>query len=835
MNNDPKVGIEICKIKKTGKMERLLGLVFIVVALTANCATTEGQRQIILLDSEWKFINKEVTGGEKAETGTSGWETVSVPHDWAISGEFDEQNDVVVDRVVEDGEKVAKKRTGRTGGLPHVGVGWYRKVLDIPAEWKSKNISVEFDGAMSHARVFLNGGFIGEWPYGYASFGFDLTGKIRFGQKNILAVRLGNPEHSSRWYPGAGIYRNVRLVITDPVHVKRWGTFVTTPGAEDGKGTVTIATTILSPGKEKVRLQTDVIGPDGTVVATTSTPLEINGEQTVTQSLTVKNHQLWSTENPVLYKAVSKVLKNGKVADRYETPFGFRFFEFTTDHGFSLNGENMKLNGVCLHHDLGPLGAAVNYSALKRQLILLREMGCNAIRTSHNPPAPELLQLTDEMGFLVIDEAFDEWKYAKVENGYHTLWDQWAEKDLVAMIRRDRNHPSVIMWSLGNEIREQGMPDGAQYCRFLADICKREDSTRPTTAGFNNWEQAIRNGLAAIVDVPGWNYKPQHYSFIHEKHPDWKMYASETASTVSSRGEYFLPAEVRVHYTREPYHSSAYDLEYPGWATTPDREFAAQDSFPFMAGEFVWTGFDYLGEPTPYNEHWPSHSSYFGIIDLCGIPKDRYFLYQSKWSDKDVLHLLPHWNWEGKEGELVPVHCYTSFRKAELFLNGKSQGIREKDPTQLYRTYRLVWDVPYEPGALKVVALDESNRPLKETTVETAGAPAAIRLGAMSDTITADGKELAFVTVSVVDKQGVLCPRASNRIRFKVEGAGSFRAVGNGDPTSLESFVKPAMKAFNGKCVVFLQSTKQAGQIRLTAEADGLEKSQLTIATRFKE
>jgi beta-galactosidase len=391
------------------------------------------------------------------------------------------------------------------------------------------------------------------------------------------------------------------------------------------------------------------------------------------------------------------------------------------------------------------------------------------------------------------------------------------------------------MWSLGNEIREQGMSDGAQYCRFLNEISKREDPTRPTTAGFNNWDQAIQNGLAEVVDVPGWNYKPQYYKYIHEKFPHWKIYGSETASTVSSRGEYFFPAEIKVHYTRKPYHSSSYDLEYPRWATTPDREFAAQDSFPFMAGEFVWTGFDYLGEPTPFNNKWPSRSSYFGIIDLCGIPKDRYFLYQSKWSDKSVLHLLPHWNWEGKEGEIIPVHCYTSFRKAELFLNGKSQGVREKDPTQLYSTYRLVWDIPYEPGELKVVALDESNRPLKETVIKTAGAPAAIRLEAMSDTIIADGKELAFVTVSVVDQHGVLCPMASNSIQFKVEGDGYLKAVGNGDPTSLESFVKPTRKTFNGKCMVFLQSAEQAGQIRLIADSNGLKGEQLIITTRLKE
>ncbi len=808
-------------------------LLFLCLCFIVACSMQEENgRTVIQLDKGWKFINSEVENAAAPALDVSQWQTVTVPHDWAISGEFDEKNDLMFDMVIEDGEKVSKKRSGRTGGLPHVGIGWYRKALDIPSSWKSKNIAVEFDGAMSHAQVFLNGEFVGEWPYGYASFGFDLTGKINFGGENILAVRLENKEHSSRWYPGAGIYRNVRLVVANPVHVKQWGTYITTPNVAEGKGDVTIATTVLSSEKEKITLLTEILDANGTLVASASNDAEIDGENTISQSIRVDKFNLWSLENRTLYKAVSKVMKSGNLIDRYETTFGFRYFEFTANNGFFLNGKNMKLNGVCMHHDLGALGAAVNFSALKRQLVMLQEMGCNAIRTSHNPPAPELLQLADEMGFLVIDEAFDEWKNAKCENGYHILWDEWAEKDMVAFIHRDRNHPSIIMWSVGNEIREQGIKGGEQYCQFLVDICKREDPTRPTTAGFNQWEGAIENGFADIVDVPGWNYKPQHYQFVHTKFPHWTMYGSETASTVSSRGEYFFPAEVCVHCTREPYHCSSYDMEYPSWATSPDTEFAAQDSFPFMAGEFVWTGFDYLGEPTPYNEQWPSRSSYFGIIDLAGIPKDRFYLYQSKWTNKEVLHLLPHWNWEGKEGQIIPVHCYTNFEKAELFLNGKSLGIQKKDATQLYRKYRLVWNVPYEPGELKVVALNENNQQVKETIVKTAGQPAIIQLEAMKKQITADGKELAFVTVSVLDKNGVLCPRASNQINFKVEGEGSLKAVDNGDPTSLESFVKPTRKTFNGKCMVFIQSTEKTGKITLTAESNGLKSGTINIVTK---
>jgi len=787
-----------------------------------------------LLDKDWKFINEEVTAAEKPGTNTDGWETVSIPHDWAISGEFDRSIDMQETTVINDGEEVSRIRVGRTGALPHIGIGWYRKTLDIPVSYKGKRIHLEFDGAMSHARVYLNGQFVGEWPYGYASFGFDITDKVSFGDKNILAVRLENKAHSSRWYPGAGIYRNVRMVVTNPVYVKQWGTFITTPGIQNGKGTVNHKTTILNKtGREKeVTVETEIFDSKGKSVAISSEKVTLQEKTMIEQEMEVNSPHLWSLDNPMLYTAVTKVYDRGKELDCYKTPFGFRYAEFTNNDGFILNGKRVQLKGVCLHHDLGPLGAAFNVSAMRYRMKLLQEMGCNAIRTSHNPPAPEMLELADEMGFLVIDEAFDEWKYPKMENGYHTLWDDWAEKDMTAFIHRDRNHPSVIAWSIGNEIREQGIDGGAKYCRFLVDICHREDPTRPTTAGFNKWQAAIKNGFADIVDVAGWNYKPQHYNFIHQKFPDWKIYGSETASTVSSRGEYFFPAIERVHYTREPYHSNSFDMEFPRWATSPDREFAAQDSFRFIAGEFVWTGFDYLGEPTPFNEEWPSRSSYFGIIDLCGIPKDRYYLYQSKWTDKEVLHLLPHWNWE--PGQKVSVHCYTSFDKGELFLNGESLGVREKDPSNLYTSYRLVWDnITYEPGELKVVALDENNKPVKETSIETAGVPAKIVLETDRTEIAADGKELAFITVSVVDKNGTLCPTADNLFHFKVTGEGSVKAVGNGDPTSLESFVKPLRKAFNGKCMVIIQSSQKEGEMVLSATCKGLPEESIKITTHI--
>ena len=814
---------------------KYLLILLLPLVLLAGCSGNKNQqtRKVFLLDKGWKFINKEVENGEKPDITTDDWETVTVPHDWAISGKFDKSIDAQKVMVVEDGERVPKLRTGRTGGLPWIGIGWYRKALDIPKSYKNKRIQVQFDGAMSHAKVYLNGNYIGEWPYGYASFGFDVTDHVHFGGENILAVRLENKENSSRWYPGAGLYRNVRMVVTNPVHVKQWGTYLTTPYIQNGKGTVNLKTIILNPeGKAaNVTVETQILSPAGEVVTTVSSDETLKKSETIAeQNLNVPQPQLWSVDTPVLYTSVTRILKNGKVLDEYKTPFGFRYFEFTNNNGFFLNGKRLQLKGVCLHHDLGPLGAAVNLSALRYRMKLLKEMGCNAIRTSHNPPSPEKLQLADEMGFLILDEAFDEWKHGKTKNGYNTLWDDWAEKDMVAFIHRDRNHPSVIAWSVGNEVREQGMKDGAKYCKFLVDICKREDPTRPTTAGFNNWKGAIDNGLAEIVDVPGWNYKPQHYQYIHENHPNWTMYGSETASTVSSRGEYFFPAEVRVMYTRVPYQCSSFDMEYPSWATSPDREFVAQDSFKFMAGEFVWTGIDYLGEPTPYNIQWPSRSSYFGIIDLCGIPKDRYYLYQSHWTNRDVLHLLPTWNWE--PGQKVSVHCYTSFNKGELFLNGKSLGVRQKDPSNLYTTYRWVWDnITYEPGELKVVALDENNNPIKEEVVRTAGKPAKIILHPDRTEILADGKELAFITVSVVDKNGVLCPHADNLINFKVEGEGAIKAVGNGDPTSLESFVKPFRKTFNGKCMAIVQSTINTGEMTFTAEGEELQSAQLKIRT----
>lgn len=810
-----------------------IGIISLSLMLLLSCQQElpTDPRQIIVLDEDWQFINKDIAGAENPAFNSSEWEKVAVPHDWAISGEFDKHNDSYEVQILEDGDKKKQLRYGLSGGLPHVGVGWYRKNLDIGIDLNDKRIFLEFDGVMSNAKVYFNGKYVGEWPYGYASFGFDVTEFVNFGGDNVLAVRAENLSHASRWYPGAGIYREVRMVVTAPIHVQQWGTYVTTPQISNESGKVNIKTTLSNPlhDNSTITLQTTLFAPEDKEVASAEIEIAADTETSAEQTLEVDYPKLWSAESPNLYVAVSKIIQNGIVIDEYKTSFGFRTFEFTTNDGFFLNGKLTKINGVCLHHDLGPLGAATNIASLRHRMNLLKEMGANAIRTSHNPPTPELLDLADQMGFLIVDEIFDEWEHAKVENGYNRLWSEWAEKDMVSWIHRDRNHPSVIMWSIGNEIREQKMPNGANNARFLVDIAHREDPSRPTTAGFNNRQAAIDNGLAAAVDVVGWNYEPKHYQKAHDKYPQFKVYGSETASTIGSRGIYKLPAIPNHQFDKKsPFHLSAYALNYPSWGNTPDLEFKAQDEYSFMPGEFVWTGFDYLGEPTPFYEEWPSRSSYFGIIDLCGIPKDRYFLYQSQWSDKDVLHLLPHWNWA--EGDSVPVHCFTSFDKAELFVNGKSMGIREKSPDKLYTTYRLIWEnVPYESGELKVVAFDQHDHPVKETSQKTAGEPAAIRLEADRTNLAANSKDLAFVTVSVVDANGTICPNAENLIRFTTEGPGWVKAVGNGDPTSLESFVEPYRKAFSGKCMAIIEAGKKIGPITFTATSESLESQQLIL------
>lgn len=779
--------------------------------------------------TNWHFLQEDCKNAETVEFDDTAWPTVNVPHDWAIKGPFDEINDVQITQIKEDGETKEHRHNGRTGGLPHVGKAWYRLKFELREAIEGKRFRIEFDGVMSHSKVYCNGKYVDSWPYGYASFAFDLTDVVQQGE-NILAVSVDNKPHSSRWYPGAGIFRHVRLLTLNPIHVAHWGTYITTPEISKENALVKIETKINNHLDEAdIQLET-IILRNGIEVNAAIKTLTIDLSASVDQEINIPYPELWLPSAPNMYKAVSVIKVDGKIVDTYETPFGIRSLEFDAQTGFKINGESLRFKGVCMHHDLGPLGSAVNETALKRQLIILQEMGCNAIRTSHNPPAPELLKLCDQMGLLVIDEAFDEWRDAKCENGYHKLFNEWAEKDLRAMIKRDRNHPCVIMWSIGNEIREQDHKPGTEVGRFLHDICHDEDPTRPTTAGFNNSENAIEHGLADVVDIPGWNYKPFWYGRYHHEHPKWPMYGSETSSCVSSRGEYYFPVEEEKNPIHENLQLSSYDLVSPPWGYSPEMEFRGLDENPSIMGEFVWTGFDYLGEPTPYGSQWPSRSSYFGIVDLCGIPKDRYYLYQSQWSDKKVLHLLPHWNWLGREGELTPVHCYTNYPKVELFVNGKSYGKRRKSLQMLMERYRLIWNnVTYEPGELKAVAYDENDKIADETIIKTADIATAIKLSINTKSESDERDDMTFIHVKIVDRKGNHCPTVSNLVKFHVDGPAEIAAVGNGNAATTDPFIADFRNAFHGQCMVYLRIKPGPHKITFTATSEGLQSSTLLL------
>lgn len=812
--------------------------IFLIMLMFNTLIAFGNGRKVMLLDSDWKFINKDIESAQNPTTSDANWSLVKVPHDWAIRQNFDMNLDAQITQVIEDGEKLAKLRTGRTGALPIYGVGWYRKHITLPDNIQNKRIFIEFDGAMSLAKIYLNNQYVGEWPYGYSSFGYELTNHVKPEEDNILAIRLENKPESSRWYTGAGLYRNVRLVIVPRIHVAQWGTYITTPSISSKKAEVHIQTQLngIDNEQSKVKLVTEIYDLNNRKVAATETQKNIKGNAVFNQKLHIKQPQLWSIETPVLYKVVTKVFIDNVLLDEYVSKFGCRTIAYDGEKGFFLNGKHIKLKGVCMHHDLGPLGAAVNYRATERQMEIMKEMGVNAIRTSHNPPSPELLAICDSMGLMVQVEAFDEWKYSKNNNGYGLYFEQWAEKDLRNMVRRDRNHPSVIMWSIGNEIREQGhSQDGKFIAQFLADICRDEDPTRPVTAGFNAHNEAIKNGLADVIDLVGFNYKPHDYKNKKEANPHYILYGSETASTVSSRGEYKFPdVEFRGAWYQD-YHLSSYDLEYPLWATTPDTEFEAQEDNEFSLGEFVWTGFDYLGEPTPYNEGTPARSSYFGIVDLAGLKKDRFYLYQSHWSKTPVLHLLPHWNWHDKLGQVVPVYCYTNYPKAELFVNGKSMGVLEKDKSDTYKRYRLMWkDVIYEPGEIKVIAYNNQDQAVAEKSINTSGTPKAIKLNPDRYEISTDGKDLSFVEVEILDKDGLFCPRANNLLFFNVEGPGVLKALCNGDPTDQTSFASNYMRAFNGKMVAIIESTEEAGEIRLNVSGGLLNPQTIIIQANHK-
>ena len=827
--------------------------VVMLVALFAFGATLSAQqRSEQLLDKGWRFTRTDSEEHSRVGFDDSKWQQVRVPHDWAIYGPFSINNDRQNVAITQDGQKEAMEHAGRTGGLPFVGVGWYRLSFEAPDFSEGKRAIIIFDGAMSQARVYVNGHEVGFWPYGYNSFHFDITDYMNLNGKNELAVRLENDTDSSRWYPGAGIYRNVHLLVVDDVHIPVWGTQLTTPIVKHDVARIELRTEVVRPeaiAVESLRIVTEIKDCKGNIVARAENGISRYDNNYFEQEFDVENPELWSVESPVLYTAESKLYAGDTLKDEYTTRFGIRTIEINPDEGMFLNGVMTKFKGVCNHHDLGPLGAAVNDAAIRRQIRILKDMGCNAIRTSHNMPAPELVEACDEMGMLLMLETFDEWQTAKVKNGYHKYFNDWAERDLVNLVHHFRNNPSVVMWCIGNEVPDQGDKlYGPKLSRWLQDICHREDPTRPVTQGMDQPHNVVYNNVAAVMDVAGFNYRPHLYGNNYYSLPQQIILGSETASTVSSRGVYKFPVERRSMAKYDDHQASSYDVEHCGWSNLPEDDWMWHEDYDCCIGEFVWTGFDYLGEPTPYYSDWPSHSSLFGIVDLAGLPKDRYYLYRSHWNKEvETLHILPHWTWPGREGEVTPVFVYTNYPSAELFINGVSQGVRTKDTTinlentnsaeaekalKRQERYRLMWmDVKYEPGTIKVVAYNEAGEAVAEEEVRTAGAPHHIELSVDRATIKADGRDLAFVTVSVVDKDGNLCPMADNKISYSVKGAGKYRAGANGDPTSLELFHEPRMRVFSGMMTAIVESSEKAGTITLTATAKGLKSASITIKT----
>ena len=794
------------------------------------------------LKDGWRFHRGEADGAFMPGYDDSGWDKVSVPHDWAITGPFSIENDLQNVQIVQNMETKASLKTGRTGGLPYVGVGWYRTEFSVPDGMTAELL---FDGAMSEARVYVNGHEVCFWSYGYSPFHCDVTPYLNKSGSNVLAVRLENLPFSSRWYPGAGLYRNVHLVCTSAkAHIPVWGTFVSTPSVHKDMASVSLAISLRSD-KENIDIEyyTDIISPEGEKVASRrSVALYHNGDSHV-QKFLVKAPKLWSPEHPYLYKALTRILVDGVVTDEYETRFGIRSIEFIPEKGFYLNGEHRKFKGVCNHHDLGPLGAAVSVPALRHQLTMLKDMGCDAVRTSHNTPAPELVSLCDEMGLMMMVEPFDEWDDAKCQNGYHRYFDEWAERDMISMLHAFRNSPSVIMWSIGNEVPSQCSADGYKTAAFLQSICHREDPTRPVTCGMDQVNCVLSNGFAAQLDIPGINYRTFRYKDCYEQLPQGLVLGSETASTVSSRGTYHFPVEKAFSVKHEDHQSSGYDMEACNWSNIPDVDLALAEDYPWTLGQFVWTGFDYLGEPSPYDtDAWPNHSSMFGIIDLASIPKDRYWLYRSIWNtESPTLHIVPHWTWPGREGKVTPVYVYTSWPEAELFVNGVSQGRRSKlspsapceglQDEAVEGRYRLMWnDVVYQKGELRVVAYDAEGNVAASESVRTAGKPYALRLECDRNSIARDGEDLAYVTVSVVDKDGNIVPSDTREVFASVSGAGEFRAIANGDPCSLEMFHHPHMHLFAGKLTVIVRSKANAdGPVLLKVNAKGLRSAEMEL------
>ncbi len=877
--------------------------------MTASAVAVAQSKEQLLLDG-WRFQRGAAEGAEAPAYDDSGWQQVSIPHDWAVSGPFDKDIDKQTVAIEQNGEKEATEKTGRSGSLPWIGEGWYRTEITIPEGYSSAELV--FDGAMAEPHVWVNGQDVGYWAYGYNTFSLDITGAVgttpeaQDGNQTkapnqalkagtyAVAVHLQNVEESSRWYPGAGLYRPVRLLLHQEKYLDKWGTFARTTmtGGIDAKAEkaaearlYVTSEAILGGSKAKCTIVQTLLDNAGRQVARSEA--EVNRSNETSQLLTVKDALLWSPEHPVLYTLVTELKEGDRLWDRMETHVGLRSIAYDNE-GFKLNGQVRKFKGVCLHHDLGPLGSAFNKDAFRRQVRLLKEMGCDAIRTSHNMPAPWQMDICDEMGMMVMVESCDMWVSRKCRNGYARFFNvvdktsvnrdgrPWWERDFTNLVRVHRNHPSNIMWSIGNEIPEQGTASGLYYTRQLQQLVHRLDGTRPCTQGMDRGEAPMYSGVFQETDIPGFNYRLHVYQKGLDNSPKGIILGSETASTVSSRGVYKFPVEEVHGVAYDDGQISSYDLESCIWSNLPDDDWMWQDKEPRVIGEFVWTGFDYLGEPTPYDEYWPSRSSYFGIFDLAGLPKDRMWLYRTHWApEKETLHLLPHWTWTGREGETTPVFCYTNYPEAELFVNGKSQGrLRHLDcsmddylalrheermpwgGTSMFANgdapagknrldrYRLRWmDVKYEPGELKVVAYDAEGNVAATETIKTAGQPHHIELVKDRESMSAipvdaDGKaldcpDLTFVTVRVVDRDGNLCPDADTQLKFAVKGkSAKFNSCCNGDATSLETFVNPTMKAFHGELVVVVQATKEAGLSTLSVTGKGLKSAKTEISVK---
>lgn len=809
-------------------------ITFMTLALALSTMCQAQSRKIINLPS-WDFSRDGKV-----------WSQVAVPHDWAIAGPFDKKWDLQMVAIEQNGEKEKTEKSGRSGALPWIGEGMYKMNLQLPKGYK--RAVLVFDGAMSQPVVKVNGKEAGRWAYGYNAFRIDITPYVQFGgKKNLVEVHLNNVEESSRWYPGGGFYRPVSVELYGNENFSTWDTFVRTLKADKQEAEVEV--NALLEGK---------IGKSGkTVIALLDEAGTKVAEQTIKgatpeikTTLKVANPQLWSPESPYLYQVKLTRYEGKKVADVQTLKTGIRTISVSKNNGFQLNGITRKIKGVCLHHDLGPLGAAENKAALIRQIKTMKEMGCDAIRTAHNMPSTMQMEICDSLGMMVMAESFDMWIYPKCKNGYAKFFKEWSDKDMTNLVKHHRNHPSIIMWSIGNEIPEQWSKEGMEIAKHLQDICHQYDPSRPVTQGMDKAEAALKSGFAQVMDVPGFNYRVHKYYKNIEQLPQGFLLGSETASTVSSRGVYKFPVQVRAS-NNNPYadgQCSSYDTEYCSWSNLPDDDWKMQDDYSWVIGEFVWTGYDYLGEPTPYDTYWPSRSSYFGICDLAGLPKDRYYMYRARWNEhQHTTHLLPHWNWKGREGQVTPVYCYTDGVEGELFVNGKSQGRVRKDKSSRLDRYRLRWNnVKYEPGEIRVVTYNQYGDKVGEDVKRTAGEPVQMKFSVETPDhepiacmvegctdehnvlLNADGNDLAFITVSLLDKDGNECPLADDELTFEVTGAGTFKAACNGDATSLEPFTHPHMKLFSGKLVVIVQSSTQKGNITLKVK-DGKRNIEKTI------